>query len=86
MIANIIYVLCAVTSFLTAVILLKTYIKSRVRFLLWSGLCFVGLTLGNSLLVVDMMLWPWNDLSVLRLMPTMVGYGVLIYGCIWDVV
>jgi drug/metabolite transporter (DMT)-like permease len=85
MIAKVIYILCAATSLATAVILLRNYIRSNVRFLLWSGLCFVGLAVGNILLVVDMLLWPWNDLSMIRLMPAVIGYGILIYGCIWDV-
>jgi hypothetical protein len=32
-----------------------------------------------------MNLWPYNDLSTLRIIPAVVGYGVLIYGIIWDV-
>ena len=85
MIAKIIYILCALTSLATAVILLRNFKRTNVRFLLWSGLCFVGLALGNILLVVDMLLWPWNDLSMIRLTPAVIGYAILIYGCIWDV-
>lgn len=86
MMPEIVYILCTLTSLLTAILLMRNYFRSGVRFLLWSGLCFVGLALGNLLLLIDMTLWPWNDLSVLRIVPAVAGFGVLIYGFIWDVV
>ena len=86
MIGPIVYILCTLTSMITAFMLLKYYSRTRVRFLFWSGLCFVGLAMGNLLLFIDMNLWPYNDLSTLRIIPAVVGYGVLIYGIIWDVI
>ena len=82
----VVYILCTLTSALTAFMLLKYYSRTKVRFLFWSGLCFVGLALGNLLLFIDMNLWPYDDLSVARTIPAVVGYGVLIYGIIWDVI
>ena len=48
---QLVYVLCALTSIACAVLLLRGYFRTRVRLLLWSGLCFVGLALNNALLV-----------------------------------
>jgi hypothetical protein len=57
---------------------------SRARLLFWSGLCFVGLTLNNVLLFIDLRVLPERDLFLLRSMPTLVGLLLLIYGLIWD--
>ena len=47
---QLVYLLCALTSLACAVLLLRGYFRTRVRLLLWSGLCFVGLALNNALL------------------------------------
>jgi hypothetical protein len=84
-IAILVYFTCAVTSFLTATILWRNYRRTSVRFLLWSALCFAGLTLTNFLLFADMILFPAMDLSLVRNLPTVFGLGILLYGFIWDV-
>lgn len=82
--AVLVYALCAMTSFACMVLLLKAYSASRVKLLLWSGLCFAGLTLNNVLLFIDVRIVPEYDLSVWRTIPAVVGVGLLIYGLIWD--
>lgn len=79
-----IYALCMSTSFLCAWLLLRSYLKSRYRLLLWSGLCFSGLTLNNLLLVFDKMIFPHNDLLTLRLITTLSALLPLLYGLIFD--
>ena len=82
--ATIVYLLCALTSITCAVLLLRGYAASRVRLLLWGGLCFVGLATNNVLLFVDLGLVPELDLSVWRSLPTLAGIALLIYGLVWD--
>lgn len=82
--AGLIYILCAVTSLACAILLLRTYARSRVRFLLWSGLCFVGFALNNALLFVDLRLLPSVDLFIVRNVPTLIGISLLLYGLIWE--
>jgi hypothetical protein len=82
--ATIIYILCALTSGLCAVLLLRGYARSRARLLFWSGLCFVGLALNNSLLVVDVNVIPDVDLSTWRTLPALGGVALLIYGLVWE--
>ena len=82
--ATIVYLLCALTSITCAVLLLRGYASSKVRLLLWGGLCFVGLALNNVLLFVDLGLVPDVDLSVWRSIPTLAGLALLIYGLVWD--
>jgi hypothetical protein len=82
--ATLVYALCALTSVLCAVLLLRGYWDSRARLLLWAGLCFVGLALNNVLLFVDLGLMPGIDLVTWRAMPALVGLVLLIYGLVWD--
>ena len=53
-----IFGLCTLTALACAVLLLRAYARSRFRLLLWSGLCFAGLTLNNALLVLDRVVLP----------------------------
>jgi hydrogenase/urease accessory protein HupE len=82
--AQVVYYLCALTSLACAVLLFRAYSLRRVRLLLWSGLAFVGFTLGNILLVIDMLVVPSIDLSLIRSLPVLGGLIVLIYGLVWD--
>ena len=83
MLANAIYILCTLTSLLCAVLLLSRYRQTGVRILLWSALCFVGLTVNNTLLFVDLVLLPDSiDLRLYRNLAALVGMLFLIYGFI----
>jgi hypothetical protein len=82
--APIIYLLCAVAAFLCATLLLRAYLRSRYRLLLWSGLCFAGLTLNNLILVLDKVVLTGADLSIWRTSVALVAMAVLLYGLIWE--
>lgn len=79
-----VYVLCALTSIACAVLLFRGYARSRVRLLLWSGLCFAGLALNNVVLFVDVRVLPETDLSLVRTLPAVAGIAILIYGLVWE--
>ncbi|HEX6084043.1 MAG TPA: DUF5985 family protein [Thermoanaerobaculia bacterium] len=84
MFANLVYILCAATSALCALLLYRGYRSSRARLLFWSCLCFVGLALNNVLLIIDVRVVPLTDLSTWRLVPAVLGIGALLYGLIWE--
>lgn len=84
MFANLVYILCAATSALCAVLLYRGYRTSHARLLFWSCLCFIGLALNNILLIVDVRVIPNIDLSAWRLLPALLGVGALLYGLIWE--
>lgn len=65
--AVIVYALCTVASLLCAWLLFQSWLRSRYRLLLWSGLCFSGLTLNNLIVVLDKIVFPDTDLRTLRL-------------------
>lgn len=81
---RIIYTLCALTALLCAVLLLRAYAHSRARLLLWSGLCFVGLTLNNVALVLDRLVFVDVDLSLWRLLIALVAMLLLVGGLILE--
>ena len=81
---TIVYLLCALTSLACAWLLLRGYARTRVALLLWSGLCFAGLTLNNIVLVIDLRVLPQTDLSLVRSLPAIVGVGLLLFGLIWE--
>lgn len=83
--APLFYGLCTVTALFCAVLLLRAYSRSRYRLLLWGGLCFLGLTLNNALLVVDkLIMGPDITLFTWRLMAGLVSMLLLLYGIIFD--
>jgi hypothetical protein len=65
--------------------LLRGYARGKQRLLLWSGLCFIGLTLNNGLVFIDLILLPMDiDLYILRLATAAAAMLVLLYGLIWE--
>lgn len=77
------YALSAVTSLLCAVLLLRAYAGKHRELLLWSGVCFAGLTISNGLAFVDLILFPDVNLYRLRLITAAVAMLLLLYGLIW---
>jgi hypothetical protein len=83
--ASFVYVLGALTTLLCAVLLLRGYAKGRKRLLLWSGLCFTGLTISNALLFVDLVILPVAvDLYMIRLSTAAIAMLLLLYGLVWE--
>ncbi len=82
--AETVYSLCAIAAALCATLLLRAYVQSRFRLLLWSGLCFVGLTLTNLLLVIDKLVVPEIDLSLVRLVVGLLSLLVFLAGLILE--
>ena len=79
-----VYALCALTSLICAVMLLRGYQRTGVRLLLWSGLCFACFTLNNVMLIVDERILVERDLSVVRSLPSLLGIALLLYGLVWE--
>lgn len=84
MIAPLIYSLCAVTALVCALLLLNAYRREGYRLLWWSGLCFLGLTANNFLLIIDKIVLQDLDLSILRSITALLAMVILLFGLIWD--
>jgi hypothetical protein len=81
---GLIYALCAVTAIMCAWMLLRGYARGGYRLLLWGGLCFVGLSLNNLLLIVDKFVLSNVDLSTWRLVFALLAVLIFLYGLIFD--
>lgn len=81
----VVYVLGTLTSLLCSTLLLRAYAVGRVKLLLWSGLCFLGLTLSNALLFIDLVLTGEAvDLYFARLGTAAVAMLLLVFGLVWE--
>lgn len=85
MLASFVYLLGAVVTATCAILLLRGYARSRSRLLLWSGLCFAGLTVSNGLLFVDLVLLPADQsLYMWRLSTAAAAMMLLVYGLVFE--
>ncbi len=82
--ATLVYLLGAVVTFVCAVLLSRGYERSGKRLLLWSALCFAGLTLSNFLVFADLVLFRDIDLYPARLGTALVAMCLLLFGLIWE--
>jgi hypothetical protein len=82
--ANIIYLLCFLTSVLCAGLLLRSYSRNRSRLLFWSGLCFVVLSINNLFVILDRVAFPETDLGMWRLVTGLIAPCLLLFGLIWE--
>lgn len=81
---KIVYAMCGLTSLTCAVLLIRGYLGTRSRLLLWSGLCFCGLALSNTFLYVDLVMVPDTDLAIPRHLMTLGSVSILLGGLIWE--
>jgi hypothetical protein len=82
--AAVIYGLCALTALACAYLLLRAYGRERHKLLLWSGVCFAGLTVNNLMLIVDKIVLPDVDLATARTGVALLSMMVLLFGLIWE--
>lgn len=81
----IVYLACVLTSVVCAYLLLRAWLRTRTRLLVWSSVCFWLLALNNLVLAFDVLLLPDNDLSLIRGFTSLLAVSVLLVGFIWEV-
>lgn len=79
-----VYLMCTFTSALCSALLYLKYRRIRNQLLLWSGVCFLCLAINNILLFVDLVIAPDIDLSVIRTLPAVFGFSILLWRLVWD--
>jgi hypothetical protein len=79
---GLVYGLCALTSLLCAFLLLRAFYRTRFRILWWSGLCFCGLSVSNTVLILDKLIFTNVDLLSWRSWTTLISMSLLVYGLI----
>jgi hypothetical protein len=83
--AAIVYILALVTSCVCAWLLVRSYMRHRTRLLLWSAACFLCLALNNLVVVIDLLVIPDIDLTIVRTLASLAGVSTLLCGFIWEV-
>jgi len=83
-VAKVVYLLCAITAVACTWLLLRAYLRTRARLLLWSALCFGGLAANNVLLVLDRLVLTTQDLSTWRLGIAIASILLLVTGLILE--
>ncbi len=78
------YLLAVLTCLACTVMLAREYLRRRVRLLLWSSVCFVGLTVNNLFLFLDLVMFPAVDLRLIRLGAALAGMLLLLYAFVWE--
>ncbi len=83
--AEAVYILCALTSFLCTALLYRGYRANRTRLLFWASLCFLFLTLNNVILYVDLVILPPQiELFWYRNAAAVIGMLALVFGLVWE--
>ena len=81
----ILLLLAALTSISCMVLLFRGYARTGARLLFWSALCFVFLSVNNTLLFVDIIVFPTAvDLRLYRILSSLTGVLCLLYAFIWE--
>ena len=80
------YALCAVTSLICLGLLMRSYFANRVKLLLWSSLAFLFFAAQNTILFIDLVIFPGPavDLSIWRTLAGFVGAVIMLFALIWE--
>ncbi len=78
------YILTSLTTLLCAILLLRAWSRVRRKLLLWSGLCFLGLTASNALKFADLIVFLQTDLYTWRLATAALAMALMLFGLIWE--
>ena len=83
--ATSIYIVSFVTSAICATLLMRNYVRTRTRLLLWSGICFIFFALNSLSVILDFVLLPPDiDLGLVRVLTLLIGVAALLYAFIWE--
>ena len=82
--ATAVYLLCFLASAACGWFLVRSYLRTGTKLLLWTAACFVLLAFNNFLVIWDLVFFPRIDLQLARLAVSLLAAGVLLYGFIWE--
>lgn len=79
-----VYLFCFITCAVCAGLLVRSWLKTRTRLLLWIAISFVLLAVNNFFLFADNSLFPDSDLGLFRTVSAVCAVSILIFGLIWE--
>jgi hypothetical protein len=80
---GLVFILCAVTSLGSALLLFRGALRSRDGLLFWSSMCFFAMAANNALLYANFVVFPEIDLLMAARGATLVGVVLLNFGLVW---
>jgi hypothetical protein len=84
-VAELVYILCALTAILCAVLLYRSYRANRTRLLFWASLAFLLLAVDNVILYIDLVILPASpDLFWYRTGAALAAMLLLVFGLVWE--
>jgi hypothetical protein len=81
---GLVYTLCFLTCAGCAALLVRAWLKTKTRLLMWTAWSFVFLAFNNFFLLADMILLPSVDLTIPRYVAGLLGVATMIIGFIWE--
>jgi len=78
-----VYLLCFLTSSACAFLLARSWSRTRAQLLFWSALCFLFLALNNLAVIIDLLVFPEHNFSLVRVLLSLAAVSVLLFGLIW---
>lgn len=79
-----VYVLCFATCTLCAGLLVRAWMFSRTRLLMFMAISFTLFAINNLFLFMDLVVLEERDLWVFRYVPALLGIAVMVVGFIWE--
>jgi hypothetical protein len=79
-----VYILGCLLSLVCGGLLLRGFAQGNRRLLLWSGICFLGLSVSNFLVFLDLIVFPDVNLYRWRLITAAISMLLLIWGLVWE--
>ena len=81
--AEVVYLLCALTSTACMILLLRGYRRTRLPLLFWSSVSFLAFAVANAVLFVDLAVLSQSvNLLIFRQSANLLGVVLLLYGLI----
>jgi hypothetical protein len=79
-----VYILGVLITFACGVLLMRGYVRGKKKLLLWSSLCFFGLSISHVFVLLDLVVFPDINFYPWRLGTAAGAMLILLYGLIWE--
>lgn len=79
-----VYLMCFLTCAVCAGLLVRSWLKTRMRLAMFTAISFVLFAINNFFLFADVILFPESDLWAFRIVPALAGVIVMIVGFVWE--
>lgn len=79
-----VYILGVLVTLACSILLMRGYLRGRKKLLLWSSICFLGLSISHVFVILDLVVLPDINFYPWRLGSAAGAMLILLYGLIWE--